>query len=465
MKNKMLLEAIGNAEEKYLEESERYRGKKGARIRLVAACLALILAAVPLMYFLFGEKNALPQDTLVFNALEAPERLSGDAEALLSFGGAAEETGATSPPRYYFDVDAFVVRAELEEILPGTYGKNKIMKFRTLEAVNGKNIPEEFYYMISGSLEGDFFAYDTFIISMRQKGTEGYVIENTAESRYDVLELPLFSGFSRTELGDFIAFTDGKFDERLWQDKSWVYGYQFAEMMLDAGSTELVVYRGCTEEYTLGKIRSMIASRGETSTDISAAGTDFTGAEAKAALEYVKPFENGVFLQKLIYSQHGVKSIKYTRYINNCETDEYIIINTEDETVSRSAQKYTEKDLEELENIALHIADMKERYSAEPPAPPHTNESGKLLHTLKIQGRYAKKDGVVYGIIEIYWTYGKKGSSHYDKYIRYYDDKFILYGNDTHIPEEVSREEFAALADFDEPVRRYEYGKEYYVLP
>ncbi len=364
----------------------------------------------------------------LIDATKRPQTLNGSNPEIL-LGTNLISSESSSPPAFQFPVWGAIVKARVVESYEATYqkleaspdvttGKYRILKMETEQVLRGKNIPTYFLYLLPSHLYVDMSVYDTLLISMRQIGTENYVIVNKTQNQLEVLSLPLFADYQeQPELGSIIAFTDGIFDESLWQTPSWIYGYQFARIYLDEGGKNLVVSRGCTIEDTLAKITERIGSYNASSKEYTLITLSFTSGEARAALEYVKPFENGVFYQTIENGTHVV----FRRYINGCQTEETVKIDLSTETVTYSEVKYTKSDLENIENLSHHILEMASQYENEMPAPPHLDTQNKDLCFFSLYGWYVKVNGKVYGIIKTTWQY-----TDINNYC-YYDDSYTLY--------------------------------------
>ncbi len=463
---------LGELDDGLLLEAESpsvSRPKYGARLRLAAAaaCLCLIIAAVAAA--LIGRAGDAPEPVITGEEPGRTEpyepiRLGLSAGSPLGFvvGTSAEigASGVQADPRQ-FDFNAyksnFVVKATFVEALPDTYCRfnssmqhvpqeYRLIKLRAEEVFSGKGMEkaQEFYFMMPKHLlkDVDLSQYDSFFISMLQCGTEGYVLRNVTKNAAESFPAPVFDGY-RPELGDFIAFTGGVFDEGLWQHKSWLYGYQFAKSHLDEIDENLhnggewinplVVYRGCTEDYTRGRIMDRLGEwRGD---EVSlAAKSQIKGEEARAALEYVKPFENGVFVQIL----SGDRQI-YCRYINGCETEEEIAINVVTGEVTRSGVTYTEDDMSRMEDIPARVSALCKKYESTPPSPPNMDPDGKKLVCLAVFGWYAKKDDTVYGVVKTIFRY----TAGYE--LEYYDEAYTLYDAASATRTELSRDALIAL--------------------
>ena len=470
MKKEDIFIAVGEVDERFLKESENYRGNRSVYkwTSAVAACLALVFIALAVVSAFLGDTPPYTTDyvpafseSYVLNAAAFPENISGISESRLVFDASASQSSPSQAPSRYFKVDSFVVKAEFTEELTDTYmrfdssAELKVIKLKTLEVIYGKNVPDEFYYIVFASSRKDLSSADTLIISMDQCGTEGYVLKNTQKNCAEALSLPVFY---HSTVDNIIFFKD---DICVANDSPYLTEEQKARM---------ISYNGCTQEHTVTMIKNILADPdGMEEKDVYYYGVgkeprviscrDMESNAAKELLEYVKPFENGVFVQSFVNSG---TSIRYIRYINGCPANEVITLNTNTEEVKYSGEKFTANDLENLENIAVHIEKLTETYPQTPPKPPHTDESGKKLCCVEMRAHYIKADGVVYGVLKTTWEYCKTGK----KNVRYYDDRYILCtaGRSMIYQREEIYAEFGRISDMSLLVSAWEYEKEY-VLP
>ncbi len=437
------------------------------RIGALAACLALIVSAIIIIPRL-GEDDAGtimppapdPYTPIRFDATVSPENLYGSSlefvvGSSLSGGGG----GSYAPPEFRFSTTHygdFAVKARVVENYPDVYYQldvsseyapdtYRLVLMETLEVLNGEDVPRYFLYLISNYTFVDMSVYDSLLISMTQLGTENYVLRNGTQNKMEAVAFPVFSDRQgHPELGNIIAFRDGVFDESLWQTHSWLYGYQFAKWELDNPDLawrDLVVHRGDSEQTVIEEIqRRFQASRetpfGSSQKEKKFVALQFSNPEAKAALEYVKPFANGVFSQGFINKQ-----IVFRRYINGCQTEETVTIDLETEEVTYSEVRYTQEDLSDMENISVHLAEMAQTYVEQTPTPPHTDPAGKKLICLNLYAWYAKVDGKMYGVLKTSWRYKEED----DWYVQYHDESYILYDMEAGTATDISREDLIEI--------------------
>lgn len=496
--NEFLQDAIGMIDETLVEGALTAKPMR-SRLRhvLIAACLSLMLLAIPLG-IVIGNQGKTPADTTVlltdpadtaavtyqphlFSALESPENISGDHLNFITGSSIEIEGGLSAPPAFEFNCAGIVVKAKAVECLPDSYHKllltgnskpttYRLIRFETLEVLNGIDVPESFLYLLPEYLFVDLTAYDEFLISMYPLFYENYILCNQTQNKLEAFSEQIFCDDWQDlpQLGNIIAFTDGIFDESLWQTPSWIYGYQFGRLHLEEET--YVVKRGGSIEQAIGNIQKEIDAWNALLDDRYPNGSNtvtytppaqMQSEEAKAAYQYVKPFVNGVFVPEQFNNW-----CVYRRYINGCPTDETVSFNLATEEVTYSKVRYTKEDLAAIDNLALHIAEKAADYQINTPIPPHIEPEGKKLYTLSLFGWYFKKDGKVFGVIKTVWIYKQEESEYFTIY---YDDNYALYDSTEKTCRNLSRDdlvEFSQMEDYRN-VYRYEFGDygEPYVVP
>lgn len=429
------------------------------RITALAACIALLVRIAwplsPIVDPAMTLPDPLAYSPIVFDANRSPQKLYGSGLEFVVGSSTNLSVGNAAPPRFEFstwDSQQFVVKAVAVDNYPDTYyllnssseykpTAYRLIEMECLEVMQGQNVPKSFLYMIPESIYVDMTQYDCLLISMAQQGTEQYVFRNGTKNKLEATPIPVFDDYQgHPELGNIIAFSDGIFDESLWQTESWLYGYQFARHHLeDPEDDDLVVYRGCPLEEAVEEIKSRLAESKawREYEDPSPVTLEFTAEEAKAAIEFVKPFANGVFAQYCSSTE-----LRFTRYINGCQTEEVIIIDLLTQEVTYSEVRYTQEDMAKLENIAVHLANHAKEYAKNPPTPPHTDPEGKQLWSLTLYAWYVKVDGKIYGVIKTTWIHMKRDIW----YTRYLDASYTLYDCSASTARTVTREELVELA-------------------
>ena len=494
MKENEFLDGVSNIESDVVErfvsmdnklQKKAYKPKsKGIWLRFgaIAACFLLIVSAVLVVPMLREEDPGVipgpgttdnpvvnPPDytPIIFDATVSPEQLNGNSLEFI-VGSSVSISGGenTAPPRFEFSY-GIAVKAKVVKNHPDKYYKldtssefrptaYRLIQMETIEVINGINVPQYFLYLIPEYVYVDMSVYDSLLISMSQIGVENYVLKNATQNRMESFELPVFADYQdNPELGNIIAFTDGIFDESLWQNETWRYGYQFADDYLDnPESDDLVVARGDSISEVISAIKKqfdewyILANRALTVITLN-----FKTQEAKDAIEYVKPFANGVFSQTYLpYNGNG--ELIFRRYINGCQTEETIKIDLLTEEVTYSEVRYAKEDMVQMENISAHLSEKAVEYAEQLPPPPHTDPEGKELVCLNLYAWYVKVDGKLYGVIKTIWRYKEKDNY----FIQYYDDAYVLYDMSAGTTTDISRDDLVAIIG-TRNVYMGEYGK------
>ncbi len=469
MKENEFLDGVSNIDadivERFVSMDNRLQKKSSRskriwiRVCAIAACLTLIISAVIALPMLIEDDT--PNHTpIIFHATVSPEKLNGNSlefivgSSVSISGGAAD----SAPPAFRFS-DGIAVKAKVVKNHPDRYYKldvrseyrptaYRLIQMETIDVISGENVPQYFLYLIPEYVYVDMSIYDSLLISMSQLGAENYVLKNGTQNQMESFELPIFADLQDSpELGNIIAFSDGIFsdgifDESLWQNESWIYGYQFAKYYLENPQySDLVVARGDSDREVISAIKKQIKDRYPVNyQEPSVITLNFKTQEAKDALEYVKPFENGVFSQTYLpYNGNG--ELIFRRYINGCQTEETIRIDLLTEEVTYSEVRYTKEDMAQMENISAHLCEKATEYAEQLPPPPHTDPEGKELLCLNLYAWYVKVDGKLYGVIKTAWRYQEKDNY----FIQYYDDAYVLYDMSADTATDISRDDLVNI--------------------
>ncbi len=440
----------------------------------LAACLCLLLAV--LAAFLWqgqpqphpsgpamdggsvpppGTTTTAPNNPIIYldASCKTSDVVSGTA---VKYTGSVPLSASEDPPAFRFEISGIVVVAKAVEELPdiyqtlSEYGSLYTYRYRVfkMEVLNPlqSGMAGTFYYALPESLKGDLTGYDALLISMVQMGKD-YILLNT-----NTMQLTAFTGLfmdyqNEPELGNIIAYTDNVFDESLWQDESWLYGYQFAYHCLEAGkgNDRMLVYRGYTLDDSLAAMQRILDGWSPDRRQQTFNHYTFQSLAAQAAMALVQPFENGVFIPSRYYQK-----LKYCRYIGGCPTNEWVQIDLETEAVTQSQYRFSDSDFENLPDIAAYI----QALDLEGFTPQHTDAEGKRLLHNSAMGWYEKTANGVYAIVKIAWRYAEQDFS-----AQYYDETFLLLeAGGVRI---VTRDELIALIGYNQNISGYDYGAAY----
>ena len=364
--------------------------------------------------------------------------------------GASQPNAA--PPQFEFQHGYLhVVAKAIEEVgiyeTLNAYGSTQTYTYRVfamqvidpLESGMETGSSDTFFYLLPSYLQGDLTQYDALLISMNQL-PHNFVLRN--EDALIAVDYLFTDPRRHPELGNIIAFTDGVFDESLWQDISWRYGYR-GEYHLDRNDDSLLVSRGSTLEEALQRRQAQIEKLSKWNKPQTVKHYDFQTDAAKQVMDYVMPFKNGVFVPYGNSYTYGAR-----RYINGCPTNEWIQIDMENETITSSDYRFEDADFENLPDLAAYI----ESVDLSQIAPQHTDPSGKILIFNSAVGWYEKTETGVYSIVRIAWRYFEEDNY----YMEYYDETFILLDETgDHI---ISREDLIELIGDNRNISYKEYG-------
>ncbi len=375
----------------------------------------------------------------------------------LSFDSAAQ--GPSPGPAFAFDSYSVLAQA-VEEVgeytTLGQYGAIvapqtfRVYRMKVLDPLD-TDIGEEFYYAVQGYLGGDLTEYEMFAINLWGRFSKHAVFQGQEGLR--AFETLYYSGpYLDSSAGSVLPFTDGVFDESIWQEAGWQSSYRFLERFLDPDSEwypvnnsehEIAMWHGITLEEVLQN------RKGE---PVSLRHPEYTSPEAVEAERWITPFVNGVYAP----ARYGSK---YHRMINGCPTNEWIELyyhrypNGETvENVTRSEVTFSEQDMASLPNLSRYI----EALDLSALQPQHTDPTGKTLKYCVATGFYEKTAKGIYSVVRIAWR-------HLDEdYREYYDETFILLEENG--PRLVSREQLIDRIGRNVNISYDEYGVGYTIL-
>jgi hypothetical protein len=441
----------------------------------VAAVLLLVVLPVSLLAILSpghaGPNCPLPHDTAdteehtttLFAPSLWPEGMVGGSPLFVA-GDTTRLPSAESsaPPAFRFESTGVVVKVRFIEdyrdgetvCLLGESAEYRLLNLEVLEVIHGENIHHQILYLLPAHLYTDLSAYDELILSATQVGTDGLSLFSKTSERIGRDWLPVFGDpQDHPELGNIIAFTDGLFDERLWQTESWRYGYQFARSLLDENSDTLVVRRGGTVEETVARIREEIRAEQERRGELYAPPRAYLYRDLEALSDQAK--DAVIELDRGVCSQHFEGgTLLLRRYVFGCWTEETVSIDLKTGAVTRSAVRYTAED--QTVPLDSYLRELAHRYTYEPPVPPHTDPEGKELYALWVEGWFIKREEGVYAIIKTGWIHTAESEEGYP--VAYWDEAFLLSCPDDPEGRPVTREELMEAIGEDPHLYWGEYG-------
>ena len=381
-----------------------------------------------------------------------------------SQGGGGDGEAAEPPPAstlFYYGMTAV---GRVKEISPDTYARigasaaerrYRVVIMEITEAVYGKNLPNEIYLMIPSYLDVEaLLKYDEILFAFKQKGFENYVLANETKKRAEAFSV-MFETISGYSEYCFVPFTDDVFDVSLWREKGWknnFYGrsgtYEEKYMLeFFTDSNEYLIKIGDTVEQAKQRVLNYLNDMYYTPLDRVLYSNIFNSDAAKAALEYCKPFKNGIFSQYAVV-QNG-SAIFFERYIYGFPTNEVIRIRESDENATYYGERFTEEEIEKLPNIAHFF----ENTDIDSLSPMHTEITDKLtVSKPMISGKYIKYGGKIYSVARVAWKIVD------DRNWYCLDDTYFLISEDGSASI-IDREELRTLTGDDEFVTSFKYNE------
>lgn len=402
--------------EEFVAKSETLKKKTKKRVLLprvgaLAACVGILATCL----------------CLIVGAILAPMLQKPDSVSI------TQRYEPSPEPKHYgtegdfsrtgFTIDAVPpyvsVVARLKEVLPDTYTfyndwkqtEFRLLKMETVEVFVGKEMTEEFLYIVPVEYMTDFTVYSKFVIrGMGQRSFDYCVLYNQTKDCPQSLDLTLWGTrycwslecFHFNLNAGFMALDENDvLDRSLWQSTpAWVKvtKYEFEE------------YEG----YTLSQVKQLPRADGYKLNLL----TDL-GEEAKQALESVKSFEDHLYVPH--YSDSRFTAI---RYINGFATNQRITIY--DNVVLVSKAQFEENDLLALPDLTSARHAMISAFEEGALAPPHIKNYNELSQSgYGIFCWYAKTENEVIGVICVNWKL-------FNGVYYLYDDAYYIveYGSD-----------------------------------
>ena len=347
------------------------------------------------------------------------------------------------------------------EIMPDTYrmvgaqqGGFHLVRMEMIHQLNTECSERYFYWTMTASEAVDLTKYDALVIEGAfQHGYTGHVLYNVTQECLTAIDLPLIGS------GSMFAFTDGEFDPSLWTTAETMqfysetshYGkYPICETPTLSEFEEYICYGN------VGKITETIYSTIQP-----------TDQKSAAALEYVRPFENGIFIPSVntdvVY--YNPQELLFRRYVNGYPTNEAIrirqvIVPSNPATpttferitqvnVKEYGQKFTEEDIQNLPDLTAALEKVSQDFDAKLITPGHIigwEEMKYISHS--IFAWYDKTDDGVYGVIRVSWCYHGRiydGSREDGRFVVCRDDQYFLVQPDTNALRPIEHEELTQM--------------------
>ena len=471
MKHRDIMNAMGDIDFDLVEDAGRVTRKASIRRKVtkwssLAACVCLVLVGVILLSQFRNQPPKIePQIDLIGHSTY-PENLWLPEYDLSAEGNSSSSgTAGDAAPATDAYMRGLGVVAKVIEVLPDIYvaeeyswavaTKYHILRLEILEVLYGENIPREIYFRLPLRLDPSLDEYDCIVIGgMTQVGFEEYAMINASKNRVESFTL-LFGCSSFTNRGAILPFKDGVFSLEHWKKSGW-YAGKWENLTINSfcyGDERFPAWEGCTLKDTKRKIRELRDEEGAVIRSESVKTKDiFSTEEQKEILAYVKPYENGLFVQKA-YCDSG--TVIFTRIIGGFLTNEKIHMTDEGE-IKYDGEQFTQNDLANIQNLGAFVSTL----DLESLAPPHTPGYESLeTVTRYFKAKYVKHNGVVYGVVRVKWTLEKAGKSWKDTF--YYDDDlyYLIMPDGTCHP--IESDKLAEYIGEDDIIGNIKYGVPY----
>ena len=421
------------------EQIEKRNKSRGILIRAgaLAACLCLIVGAV--LIPMLNKKDPLPDPTpdrivpggISFDRLQVPSSAPQYYGSDFSIGNGGMMGSVRG--------DGISVTARFKEALPDTYTfyndwrqtEFRLLKMETVKLLAGKEMTEEFLYIVPVDYMTDFSIYDKFVlIHMMQFGYEYSVLYNTTQGCLEQQNMVLFGyqsyNYSYLDTG-FQAFdVNGNLDLRLWKS---------TEKWIDTTQGDWEYY---ANGYTLSQAEEEFRWEGS---DLSVHLLKYLTEDSRGVLSKIISFENGIYIPSSSLNLLYYSSMAYfyvARYINGFATNEWICIENqawrgEDrDSIFFTKAQFTKEDLSALPDLPSARAALINSFENGEITPPHIqnySEMNQLYHGIFCW--YAKTENGVIGVLRVNWMYASD-----DRSRECYDDAYYIveYGSNVCTP-------------------------------
>jgi len=432
----------------------------------VAACLLLaVIGAGVLIPLLKGNTSVTDGPVQYVNYAVSPETLSGER-----FKGniytPKNQPVASMIPAWLRYGSSISVEAKVEAVLPDAYvsiDERRMTKYRILflsvtEVIAGYNVADKIYYMLPEVYITDFTLYDSFIFALDLVGAENYLLINKTQGRIESFSYVFDSPdpFGGPIGGCIIPFSNGVIDTRIWQSEVWGgEGSAIRSFLADRYKYGFDVDKNSTIEKVKSEINEMLThpeAYYNANPEIFTVPSlpENTHPDALAYLEYVKPFENGVYNTEWFYDTNGKCYIDVCRIVNGFRTRERARVDLITGEIAYSGESFTQEELSAMPDIGGYIAQL----DIDSITPLHTPDFETLRRVgANASGWYTKVEGSVYGVVKIDFTYVDNSA------LRMFRDcTYVLFTPDGDV-EIVEREHLASLIGNDSGIDTYTYGE------
>lgn len=447
----ILMDAITDLDDDLIAQAESIRPRRGWKAWVAAAAVVAILCSVSIslghygsntpsatqpLQTIFTPHNILrdplptqppsittppenPSDPVVppptpglttITSLHAP----GFMQGLVGNPSSSTNSGSDAEIRIRY----ISVTARAVEMLPDTYhiidqstNKFRLVRMEIIRTFRGQCPVDSFYYILPEDYVTDLTKYDALVLPLvRQFGHINYVLYNDSTQELQAMDLVVL-GYYTYLIDKITAFSDGYIDTSLWTStESW--SKEFGDHDVKSEYSSLEAYE-----------QSLIELHGTGYSDDAIIPTITPeNNQAADALEYVKPFENGIFIPQELQDSRSWNY--YRRYINGYPSTETVYI---DSSQAHYSRQFTDEDIQNLPDLAAELKRINDAYNTGQITPPHLKGWEEMRFvSYSIFGWYAKTETSTYAVIRVSWTYSDDTEKYWDDRLHYDDQYYII---------------------------------------
>lgn len=435
MNNESLLDAIGNIDDDLIEEARSpKRDWNWKQWTAIAAAFAILIGSI--LISKIGISPIISTETSPTEGLPLLPALSASGFEQGFVGDPSSvESPSNSNAEMRFPFNA--VTAKAIETLPDTYSyvgnrehKFHLVRMELIRPIVGEFEPNYFYYLLPEAYMTDLTRYDSLVIYLvRQFSHAGDLLYNETIQQLEITDHAIMGYYVYLSGSVITAFNNGQFDKSLW--------YSTDTWASEVGNTHSEPTALALEDY-----EQYIKDR---YSDIMAEPyyerIEAENREAAAALQYIEPFRNGIFIPTV--DTLATHNAFYRRYANGYPTNETVYITPD--SASYSKFQFTADELADLPDLASGLNTINAAYDAGQITPPNLKGWADMRFVrYVIFGWYEKTANGIYAIIRVSWCYADDTEMDYDKKI-HYDDQYYIVRTGTNSCGMISHDELTAL--------------------
>lgn len=438
-----IMDALTDVDEDLIAQAEAICPKRPWKAWIAAAAALAILVST---IFQFPRKDTIPPSNLY-----AQDFITHPASPYEQgyIGNPYNEKAPTNITASVISPFRMALTAKVIEVLPDTYqlvgqqqGDFRLVRMRFIRALNTDCEGQYFYCMITEDQATSLNVFSTVVLNrMKQYGHSNHILYNATQDCLTALDFPLIGG------GNIFAFQYGLLDYSFPGTAEYIE----EQNKYFKSRRRHLSYPPTLEEFEIYLCGKHVGGVSETIYETP----KVVNQKIADALEYVRPFENGIFIPSIDAPAWSYRNdeILYRRYVNGYPTNEAILITPSDmyiqeatpngeelidlEHVVTYGSRFSDEDLKELPDLTKALEKVTQDFDAGLITPGHIeNWEDMEFISHSIFGWYDKTDEGVYGVIRVSWCYHGYRENNRSDVFR--DDQYFLVelGSDTLRPIE-----------------------------